>query len=99
VLANNALYRAKLDCGEIIDIFAPGELARVDYCNPADQVFFATREKSGTARFVPDPTRTQFLPPLRNFALNPIGSLKGDGQNAVPVDRSPSPQSVGDHPR
>jgi hypothetical protein len=69
VIANNLLSIQKEECGEIRNIFAPGQLARVEYCNPADKPYFASDEKAGTARFVEDPTRTHFLPGLRLFGL------------------------------
>jgi hypothetical protein len=88
VLANNALYERKRSLGEIKEISAPGELARVDYSNPADRDYFSTREQSGTARFVPDPTRTQWLPGLRSFGPGTAPSPQNPNTSSQPT---PSP--------
>ena len=79
VREENALYAKKLRVGEVKHIFAPGELAHTQYCNPADKPYFAREEATGTATFVPDPARTTYL-----RALKVVGQIEASLPNTTP---------------
>ena len=97
VIANTNLYDQKIDTGEIRVIYAPGKHYEIEYCNPADEPALTRMHKSGPLRFVEDPTRTHFLPPLRTFGKNPYTPPTTGELNTAPpntdlliTDHSPS---------
>jgi hypothetical protein len=90
VREHNALYSKKLRVGEVKHIFAPGELAHTQYCNPADRPYFAREEATGTATFVPDPDRTTYLRGLE-VAGQESSLPKADSNHPAPSPNDDAP--------